>query len=123
VAVSDGMLVGVAEPNGGEDAVVWHRLSDGARQWLVDTPDEVNDVALSGGELVFVDESDPAYSLEEVDVPTGTERSLGYFTQGILQSGQSGLYAFNADDLVVNTTGDSSGQPPVAALGAPAAQG
>jgi outer membrane protein assembly factor BamB len=123
VAVADGMLVGVTDPNDGDDAVVGYRLSDGARRWLVGTPDEVNDVALSGHELVFVDESDPAYSLEEVDVATGTVRSLGYFTQGVLQSGQSGLYAFNADDLVVNTTGDSSGQPPVAAIKAPAAQG
>ena len=120
------MLVGVAEPDGGEDAVVGYRLSDGGRQWLVDTPDEVNDVALSGNELVFVDESDPAYSLEEVNVATGTVRALGYFTRGILQSGQScqsgqsGLYAFNADDLVVNTTGDSADQPPVAAIKAPA---
>jgi outer membrane protein assembly factor BamB len=123
-AVADGMLVGVTEPgDSGADAIVGYRLSDGARQWLVDTPNEVNDVALSGSELVFVDESDPAYSLEEVDVATGTERSLGYFTQGILQSGQSGLYAFNADDLVVNMTGDSSGQPPVAAIKAPAGQG
>jgi outer membrane protein assembly factor BamB len=122
-AVADGMLVGVTDSNGGRDAVVGYRLSDGSRRWLIDTPDEVNDVALSGNELVFVDESDPAYSLEEVDVATGTVRSLGYFTQGILQSGQSGLYAFNADDLVVNTTGDSAGQPPVAAIKAPAAQG
>ena len=124
VAVADGMLVGVTEPSGsGADAIVGYRLADGSRQWLVDTPDEVNDVALSGNELVFVDESDPAYSLEEVDVETGTLRSLGYFTQGILQSGQSGLYAFGADDLVVNTTGDSADQPPVAAIKAPAAQG
>jgi hypothetical protein len=57
-------------------------------------------------------------------VPIGrrTLRSLGYFTQGILQSGQSGLYPFNADDLVVNTTGDSSDQPPLAAIKTPAAQ-
>jgi hypothetical protein len=73
-------------------------------------------VALSGHELVFVDESDPAYSLEEVDVATGTVRPLGYFTEGVQQSGQSGLYAFATDDLVVNTTGDSSDQPPLAAI-------
>jgi outer membrane protein assembly factor BamB len=123
-AVADGMLVGVTEPGGsGADAIVGYRLADGRRQWLVDTPDEVNDVALSGHELVFVDESDPAYSLEEADVATGTVRSLGYFAEGILQSGQSGLYAFGADDLIVNTTGDSSDQPPLAAIKAPAAQG
>jgi hypothetical protein len=46
-------------------------------------------------------------------------RSLGYFAEGVLQSG---LYAFGADDLVVNTTGDSADQPPVAAIKAPAAQ-
>jgi hypothetical protein len=76
-----------------------------------------------GGELVFVDESDPAYSLEQVSVATGTLRSLGYFTQGALQSGNSGLYAFSADDVVVNSTGDSTNQPPVAAIKAPSAQG
>jgi len=124
VAVTDGMLVGATNPSGsGDDAIVGYRLADGRRQFLVDTPDEVNDAALLGRELVFVDESDPAYSLEEVDVATGTLRSLGYFTQGVLQSGQSGLYAFGAVDIVVNTTGDSSGQPPVAAIKAPAAQG
>jgi outer membrane protein assembly factor BamB len=122
VAVADGMLVGVTDPgDGGGDAIVGYRLADGTRRWLVDTPDEVNDVALSGGELVFVDESDPAYSLEEVGVATGTLRSLGYFTQGILQSGESGLYAFNTDDLIVNSTGDRSGQAPVAAIKVPAA--
>ena len=124
VAVTDGMLVGATNTGGsGGDAIVGYRLADGRRQWLVDTPDEVNDATLSGSELVFVDESDPAYSLEEVNASTGTLRSLGYFTQGILQSGQSGLYAFPADDLVVNTTGDSGDQPPVAAIKAPAAQG
>ena len=124
VAVSGGMLVGATNPgSSGAGAIVGYRLSDGRRQWLVDTPDEVNDAALSGGELVFVDESDPAYSLEEVNAATGTLRPLGYFTQGILQSGQSGLYAFNSDDVVVNTTGDSADQPPVAAIKAPVAQG
>jgi outer membrane protein assembly factor BamB len=124
VAVIGGMLVGATNSSSsGSDALVGYRLSDGTRQWLVDTPDEVNDAALNGSELVFVDESDPAYSLEEVNASTGTLRSLGYFTQGILQSGQSGLYAFNADDVVVNTTGDSGDQPPVAAIKAPAAQG
>jgi hypothetical protein len=124
VAVADGMLVGATTPgSSGTDAIVGYRLADGRRQWLVDTPDEVNDAALSGGELVFVDESDPAYSLEEVNASTGTLRSLGYFTQGILQSGQSGLYPFRADDVVVNTTGDSGDQPPVAAIRVPAAQG
>src|ERR1700722_19926340 len=123
VAVTDGMLVGATTSSSGNDAIAGYRLADGRRQWLVDTPDEVNDAALSGGEFVFVDESDPAYSLEEVNASTGRLRSLGYFTQGILQSGQSGLYPFRADDVVVNTTGDSGDQPPVAAIRVPAAQG
>jgi hypothetical protein len=38
-------------------------------------------------------------------------------------SDQGVSYAFGAVDIVVNTTGDSSGQPPVAAIKAPAAQG
>jgi outer membrane protein assembly factor BamB len=121
--VADGMLVGATASNGGKDAIAGYRLADGKQQWLADTPDEVNDVTLSGSELVFVDESDPAYSLEEVGVTTGTLRSLGYFTQGVLQSGDSGLYAVNPGYLVVNQNGDSSSQPPVAAIKAPAAQG
>jgi PQQ-like domain len=122
VLVAGGMLVGATSPGGGGgDAIVGYRLSDGARQWLVNTPDEVNDIALSGGELVFVDESDPAYSLEEVNVTTGALHSLGFFTQAILQSGNSALYAFGSNDVVVNSTGDSEDQVPVAAIKAPAA--
>jgi hypothetical protein len=73
-------------------------------------------VALRGNELAFVDESDPAYSLEEVSVATGALRSLGYFTQGILQTDESGLYAFSGDYVVVNTIGGGFSQPPVAAI-------
>ena len=123
VIVADGMLVGVTEVNGGKDAIAGYRLADGKRQWLADTSDEVHDVALSGGELVFVDESDPAYSLEEVSLATGQVRSLGYFTQAILQTGDSGLYAAGPDYLVVNLNGDSSSQVPTAAIKAPAAPG
>ena len=85
VVVADGMLVGVTEANGPGDAMVGYRLADGARQWLVHTPNEVHDVALRGSDLVFVDGSHPAYSLEEVSVATGTLRSLGYFTHRLLQ--------------------------------------
>jgi outer membrane protein assembly factor BamB len=123
VAVADGMLVGVTNANGGKDALVGYRLSDGARQWLVNTPDEVNDAALSGSELVFIDESDPAYSLEEVGVTTGTLHSLGFFTQGILESGDSGLYPAGGRYLIVNQHGDSSSQAPVAAIAVPAQSG
>jgi hypothetical protein len=80
-------------------------------------------VALNGSELVFADESDPAYSLEEISIATGTVRSFGYFTQGVLQSGDSGLYVVGRDYLVVNLNGESSGRTPVAAIKAPAPQG
>ena len=56
-------------------------------------------------------------------VTAGTLRSLGYFTQGILQSGDSGLYPVDGDYLVVNLNGDSSSQAPVAAIRAPASHG
>jgi outer membrane protein assembly factor BamB len=123
VAVADGMLVGVTNTSGGRDAVVGYRLSDGARQWLIDTPDEVNDATLHGGELVFIDESDPAYSLEEVGVTTGTPHSLGFFPQGILESGDSGMYSADGRYLIVNQHGDSSSQAPVAAITVPAKSG
>jgi hypothetical protein len=105
VVVADGMLVGATEVHGTGDAIAGYRLADGKRQWLIDTPDEVHDVALSGSELIVADESDPAHSLEEVGVTTGTLRSLGYFTQGIIQSGDSGQYPVNGDYLVANQAG------------------
>jgi hypothetical protein len=123
VAVAGGMLVGVTDSNGGKDAIVGYRLADGKREWLAGTPDEVHDAVLSGDELVFVDESDPAYSLEEADVATGRLHSLGYFSQAVLQSGDSGLYAFGRDYLVVNQRGDSSSQVPVGAISATATPG
>jgi outer membrane protein assembly factor BamB len=118
--VADGMLVGVTDADGSGDAIVGYRLADGRRQWLVYTPDQVHDVALSGGELVYVDESQPAYSLEEVGVATGTVRSFGYFSGRVLQSNDSGLYAVGRDYLVVNLNGDSLNQAPVAAVEGPA---
>jgi hypothetical protein len=54
-------------------------------------------------------------------VPAGPALA-GILHPGNPAAGQSGLYPFNADDLVVNTTGDSADQPPVAAIKAPAAQ-
>lgn len=123
VVVADGMVVGVTDVNGGGDAIAGYQISTGQRQWLVDTPDEVHDVAVTGSELVYVDESDPAYSLEELDVATGKVRSLGYFSQGVLQTGDSGLYAVGGLYLVVSQDGDSSGQPPVAAIKVPAPKG
>ena len=119
VAVADGMLVGVTDVNGGKDAIAGYRLADGKRQWLVDTPDEVHDVALNGSELVFVDESDPAYSLETVGFTTGAVRSLGYFAQGVLQTDESGLYVAGGRYLVVNQDGASFSQGPVVAIKAP----
>jgi hypothetical protein len=114
------MLAGITETNGGRDAIVGYRLSDGKQAWLVDTPDEVHDATISGRDLIFIDESDPAYSLESVDLATGTTHSLGYFPQSVLQTGDSGLYAVNGYDLIVNQDGDSGNQVPVAAIKAPA---
>jgi hypothetical protein len=122
-AVAGGMLVGVTDSYGGRSALAGYRLADGRRQWLTAVPDEVHDVTVSGSQLVFVDESDPAYSLEEISLATGTMRSLGYFTRQILQTDESGLFAAGGDYLVVNRTGDSAGQPAVAAIKAPDTRG
>jgi outer membrane protein assembly factor BamB len=121
--VADGMLVGVTAVNGAQSAVVAYRLSDGQRQWVTTTPDEVHDITVSGGSAILVDESDPAYSLESVDLSTGKLRSLGYFPQGVLQSGDSGLYAVGSSYIIVNQRGDNSGQPPLAAIRVPTAKG
>jgi outer membrane protein assembly factor BamB len=117
--VTGGMLIGLTDGYGGTTAFVAYRLADGKRLWLTATPDEVHDLTLSGGDLVFVDESDPAYSLEKADVATGALRSLGYFTQAILQTEQSGLFAAGGNYLIVNQSSVSSGEPPVAAIKAP----
>ena len=50
-------------------------------------------------------------------------RSLGYFSQAILQTEQSGLFASGGNYLIVNQSSDSSGEPPVAAITAPATPG
>jgi hypothetical protein len=118
--VADGMLVGATTVNGPGGALVGYNLSTGQQQWLKTTPDEVHDVALNGDQMVFIDESDPAYSLEEVGLTTGTVRSLGFFDQGVMQSGDSGLYVAGGDYLIVNQQGDSSSQTPVAAIRVPA---
>jgi outer membrane protein assembly factor BamB len=121
--VADGMLVGVTTLNGGGGALVGYQLSSGQRQWLMTTPDEVTDVALNGDELAFIDKSDPDYSLEEAGLTTGKITSLGFFSQGIYQTAESGLYVPGGNYLVVNQDGDSSGQPPVAAIKVPAPKG
>jgi outer membrane protein assembly factor BamB len=124
--IAGGALVGVAQDNSGHSALVAFGLSSGKRQWVVPLPDAVNDITAGGraqhGEVVLVDESDPAYSLEEVDIATGKLRSLGSFGQQALDSGDSGLYAVGSDYLVVNLNG-AFNNPPIAAIKAPAATG
>jgi outer membrane protein assembly factor BamB len=120
--VADGMLVGATTVNGPGGALVAYNLSSGKQQWFKKTPDQVNDVAVSGDQMVFIDESDPAYSLEEVGLTTGTIHSFGFFTQGIYQSGDSGLYLAGGKYLIVNQDGNSTSQPPVAAITVPAAK-
>jgi outer membrane protein assembly factor BamB len=121
--IGDGALVGIAEDNSGHSALVAFGLSSGRRQWMVPLPDAVNDITAGGraqrGEVVLVDESDPAYSLEEVDIATGKLRSLGSFRQQVLDSGDSGLYAVGSDYLVVNLNG-AFNTPPIAAIRVPA---
>jgi outer membrane protein assembly factor BamB len=118
--VTDGLLIGVTtETSAGRSAIVAYRLASGQRQWLVDTPDAVYDVALHGSEVSLVDASDPALSLEEVSVATGTLRSLGYFSDKDVESSDSGLYVVDGDYLVVNLSGVTP-TPPVAAVMTPA---
>ena len=122
--VAGGMLVGATEVTGGQSAIAGFRLSDGQRQWVVTTPDEVRDIAVSGSSVVLVDQSDPAYSLETVDLASGKLTSLGYFAQALLESDDSGLYAAGGSYLIANQHGDSNnGNPPVAAIRPPAKKG
>jgi outer membrane protein assembly factor BamB len=120
--VTNGLLIGVTtETSAGRSAVVAYQLATGRRQWLVDTPDAVYDVAPHGSQVSLVDASDPALSLEEVSVATGTLRSLGYFSEGDIESSDSGLYVVGGDYLVVNLNGVSP-VPPVAAITTPPAK-
>ena len=125
VVITGGALVGVAEDNAGHSALVSFALSSGKRQWLVPLPDEVHDITVGvsaqNGQVMLVDESNPAYSLEEVGLATGKLRSLGYFRQSALESDGSILYAVGNDYLVVNVHG-SGRNPPVAAIAAPGAR-
>jgi outer membrane protein assembly factor BamB len=121
--VADGMLVGVTTISGAQSAIVGYRLSDGQRQWVATTPDEVHDITISAGSAVVADESDPAYSLEKVDLASGKLRSFGFFPQGVLESGESGLYAAGGSYVIVNQHGDRTDQPPIAAIRVPATKG
>jgi outer membrane protein assembly factor BamB len=121
--VTGGMLVGVTQPNGNQTALVGWRLSDGQRLWVTVTPDQVHDIVATAGGVAFVDESDPAYSLETIALATGKLTSLGFFDQGDLEQGDSGLYAVGGSYLIVNQQGASSDQPPIAAIRVPAKKG
>lgn len=120
--ITDGALVGIAEDDAGNSALVSFALSSGTRQWLVTLPNEVHDITVGTGaqhgQVMLVDESNPAYSLEEVGLATGKLRSLGYFRKTALESGSSALYTVGNDYLVVNVDGSST-NPPVAAIAAP----
>jgi outer membrane protein assembly factor BamB len=121
--VADGLLIGVTTPTSGDrGAIVAYQLASGKRQWVVDTPDPVYDVALDGSELSLIDDSQPALSLEEASVATGALRSLGYFPEGDIEPSDSGLYVVGRDYLVVNLNGVTP-IPPVAAITTPSMKG
>jgi hypothetical protein len=120
--VADGLLVGVAQEYGRGSDIVAFRLAGGQRQWLVHLPDKVNAVRLSGSELVFVDESDPAPSLEAISLPDGHKRAIGFFPGGVYDSGDAGLYLAGGQGIIVNLRGVKP-TPPVAALTIPASAG
>jgi hypothetical protein len=118
--VTGGLLVGVTQPNGNQTALVAWRLSDGQRLWVTVTPDQVRDITATASGVALVDESDPAYSLETIDLATGKLTSLGFFDQGDLEQGESALYVVGGSYLIVNQHGDNSSQTPVAAVKVPA---
>jgi hypothetical protein len=118
--VTGGLLVGVTQPNGNRTALTAWRLSDGQRLWVTVTPDQVNDIAATASGVALVDESDPAYSLETIDLATGKLTSLGFFAQGDLEQGESGLFVVGGSYLIVNQHGDTTSQPPIAAIKVPA---
>jgi outer membrane protein assembly factor BamB len=128
--IAGGVLVGVASDDSDHFAMVAFSLSSGQRQWVTPLPDEVHDVTPGGGtasgQVVLVDESDPAYSLEEASVATGKLTSLGYFGQQALQSGDSGLYTAAGSGgtyyVIVNQDG-SGDNPPAAGIRAPVVKG
>lgn len=118
-AVAAGLLIGIAQENGPGSDIVAFRLADGRRQWLVHLPDEVNAMRLSGRDLVFVDESDPAPSLEAISLPDGHQRAIGFFAGSVYDSGDAVLYLAGGQDIIVNQRGVKP-TPPVAAITVPA---
>ena len=117
--MTGGLLVGVTQPNGNQTALTAWRLSDGQRLWVTVTPDQVNDIAATASGVALVDESDPAYSLETIDLATGKLTSLGFFAQADLEQGESGLFVVGGSYLIVNQHGDTTSQPPIAAIKVP----
>jgi hypothetical protein len=121
--VTGGLLIGVTQPNGNQTALAAWRLSDGQRLWVTVTPDQVHDITAAGGGVALVDESDPAYSLETINLATGKLTSLGFFDQSDLEQGESALYVVGGSYLIVNEHGDTTSQTPIAAIKVPATKG
>jgi outer membrane protein assembly factor BamB len=115
VVVSDGLLAGVTRPSGGYSDVVAFRLSDGRRQWLVPVPGNVVSLRQDGGQLLAVDQSQPAPALDAISLPGGSLRTIGFIPRGVVDLSGASAQVAGGRYVVVNLTGRSP-VPPVAAL-------
>jgi len=115
VVVSGGLLAGVTSSSGGHADVVAYRLSDGRRLWQVPMPDDVLGVRQDAGQLLVIDQSAPAPTLDAIALPGGTRHVIGLIPRGVTGADGTGVYPVGGRYLVVNLTGRAP-VPPVAAL-------
>lgn len=115
VVVSDGLLAGVTRPGGGHSDVVAFRLSDGRRQWLVPVPGDVVSLRQDGGQLLAVDQAEPAPALDAISLPGGSLRTIGLIPRGVADLSGASVQVAGGRYVLVNLTGRAP-VPPVAAL-------
>ena len=115
VVVSGGLLAGVTPASGGHPDVVAYRLSDGRRRWQVRLPGDVLGVRPDGGQLLVIDESAPAPTLDAITLASGTLHAIGLIPRGVTGASGTGVYPAGGRYLMVNLTGRAP-VPPVAAL-------
>jgi outer membrane protein assembly factor BamB len=116
IAVSGGLLIGVTRPSGGHADVVAYRLSDGGRQWLASMPDDVLSLRQDGGQLLVIDQSRPALTLDAISLTKGSLRAIGFLPANVVSPGGVSVYPASGRYAVVNLTG-AAPVPPVTVIG------
>jgi outer membrane protein assembly factor BamB len=116
IAVSGGLLIGLAHPSASHADVVAYRLSDGGRQWLTSMPGNVLNLRQDGNQLLAISQSRLPLALDAISPANGSLHPIGFIPANIVNPGGASVYASGSQYVVVNLNGRTP-TPPVAAVG------